>query len=159
MWFWRDHCQVQWQEKCPLSLLRLTLVLVLAVFAPDTLPIAVKQLPQATDQDNPIPLGLHQVVNADTELCLDSMLNNFKDVCQLMGLQDLDPVSPVQVEGRLKENIAFWKDTEASKWVLSVIENSYYLPFISLPVRRSFRIRSLCAKNLRNFWPLVQWWK
>jgi len=150
MWFWRDHCQVQWQEKCPLSLLRLTLVLVLAVFAPDTLPIAVEQLPQAKDQDNPIPLGLHQVVNADTELCLDSMLNNFQDVCQLMELQDLDPVSPVQVKGRLKENIAFWKDTGASKWVLSVIENSYYLPFISLPVRRSFQNQEFVCQELKK---------
>ena len=91
------------------------------------------------DQDNPIPLGSRQVVDADTEQCLDSMLNNFKDVCQLMELQDLEPVSSVQVKGRLKENIAFWRDIGASKWVLSVIENGYYLPFISLPARRSFQ--------------------
>ena len=63
----------------------MTLVLVFAVFAPDTSPVTVEQLPQTTDQDNPIPLG--------SEQCLDSMLNNFKDVCQLMELQDLEPVS------------------------------------------------------------------
>jgi len=85
----------------------MTLVLVSAVFAPDTLPMTVKQLPQATDQDNLIPLGLHQVVNADTEQCLDSMLNNFQDMCQLMEQQVLEPVSSVQVKGRLKENIVF----------------------------------------------------
>ena len=50
-----------------------------------------------------------------------------------MELQDLEPVSQVQVKGRLKQNIAFWKDIGASKWVLSVIKNGYYLPFISLP--------------------------
>ena len=72
------------------------------VFALDTLPMTVKELPQATDQDNPIPLGSHQVVNADTEQCLDSMLNNFQDVCQLMEVQDLEPVSPVQLKSRLK---------------------------------------------------------
>jgi len=85
----------------------MTLVLVSAVFAPDTLPMTVKQLPQATDQDNLNPLGLHQVVNADTEQCLDSMLNNFQDMCQLMEQQVLEPVSSVQVKGRLKENIVF----------------------------------------------------
>lgn len=69
--------------------------------------MTVKQLPQATDQDNLIPLGLHQVVNADTEQCLDSMLNNFQDMCQLMEQQVLEPVSSVQVKGRLKENIVF----------------------------------------------------
>ena len=58
----------------------MTCVVVFAVFAPDTPPVTVEQLPQATDQDNPIPLGLHQVANADTEQCLDSMLNNFQDV-------------------------------------------------------------------------------
>ena len=64
------------------------LVLVFAVFAPDTSPVTVEQLPQATDQENPIHLGSHQVVNVDTEQCLDSMLNNFQDVCQLIELQD-----------------------------------------------------------------------
>ena len=86
----------------------MTLVLVFAVFAPDTSPVTVEQLPQATDQDKPIPLGLHQVVNADAEQCLDPMLNNFQDVCQLMELQVLEPVSLVQVQGKLKENNAFW---------------------------------------------------
>ena len=120
--------------------------------------MTLEQLPQATDQDNPIHLDSHQVVNEDTEQCLDSMLNNFQDLCKLMELQDSEPVSQVQVKGRLKENIAFWKDIVASKWVLSVIENGYCLPFMSLPARRSFRIilvflktRSLCARNLRNF--------
>ena len=75
------------------------------------------------------------------------MLNNFKDMCQLMELQDLEPVSSVQVKGRLKENIAFWRDIGASKWVLSVIENGYYLPFISLPARRSFQNHPSVVQN------------
>lgn len=45
--------------------------------------MTVEQLLQM-DQDNPIPLGSHQVVNADTEQCLDLMLNNFQDVCQYL---------------------------------------------------------------------------
>ena len=68
----------------------MTLVLVFDIFALDTLPVTVQELPQTTDQDNPIPLGSHQVVNADTEQCLNSMLNNFHDVCQLMEVQDLE---------------------------------------------------------------------
>ena len=104
----------------------MTLVLAFALFAPDTSPVTVEQLPQAKDQDNPIPLGSHQVGDEDTEQCLDSMLNNFQDVCQLMELQDLEPVSPVQLKGSFKQNIAFWKDIGASKWVLSVIENGYF---------------------------------
>ena len=99
------------------------------------------------DQDNPIPLGSHQVVKVDTEQCLDSMLDNFPDVCQLMEEQDLEPVSLVQVKGRRKENIAFWKDIGASKWVLSVIENGYYLPFMSLPARRSFQNHPSVVQN------------
>ena len=109
--------------------------------------MTVEQLPQTTDQDNPIPLGSRQVVDADTEQCFDLMLYNFKDVCQLMELQDLEPASSVQVKGRLKENIAFWRDIGASKWVLSVIENSYYLPFISLPARRSFQNHPSVVQN------------
>ena len=73
--------------------------------------------------------------------------NNFQDVCQLMQVQDLEPVSPVQVNGRLKKNIAFWKDIGASKWVLSVIENCYYLHFISLPARRSFQNHPSVVQN------------
>ena len=89
----RNRRRVQWREKCRLSQLRATLALVFAVFSPDTSPMTVEQLPQATDQDNPIPLGSQ--LNVDTEWCLDSMLNNFQDVCQFMELQDLEPVSPV----------------------------------------------------------------
>ena len=70
-------------------------------FRPGHLARDCQQLPQTTDQDNPIPLGSRQVVDADREQCLDSMLNNFKDVCQLMELQDLEPVPSVQVKGRL----------------------------------------------------------
>ena len=109
--------------------------------------MTVEQLPQTTDQDNPIPLGSRQIADADTEQCLDSMLTNFKDVCQLMELQDLEPVSSVQVKGRLKENIAFWSDIGASKWALGVIENGYYLPFISLLARRSFQNHPSVVQN------------
>ena len=109
--------------------------------------MTVEQLPLTTDQVNPIPLGSHQVVNADTEQCLDAMLDNFPGVWQLMQEQDLEPVSPVQVKGRLKENIAFWKGIGASKWVLSVIENGYYLPSISLPARRSFQNHPSVVQN------------
>ena len=72
--------------------------------------MTVEQLPQTTDQDNPVPLGSRQVVDADTGFG-----------------------TSIFSKGRLKENIAFWRDIGASKWVLSVIENGYYLPFISLP--------------------------
>jgi len=109
--------------------------------------MTVEQLPQEINMENPIPLGLHQVANGDTEQCLGSMLNNFQDMCQLMELQDLEPVSLVQVKGRLKENIAFWKDFWASKWVLNVIENGYYLPFIFLPSRRSFQNHPSVVQN------------
>ena len=64
-----------------------------------------------------------------------------------MELQDLEPVSSIQVKGRLKENIAFWRDIGASKWVLSVIEDGYYLPFISLPARRSFQNHPSVVQN------------
>ena len=65
--------------------------------------MTVEELPQRTDQDNPVPLGSHQVVNADTEQCLDSMLNNFHDV-SINGGTGFGTGSLLQVKGRLKEN-------------------------------------------------------
>ena len=40
------------------------------------------------------------------------------------------------VKGRLKENINFWEQIEASSWVLQVIREGYALPFIDIPQQR-----------------------
>ena len=82
----------------------------------------------------------------ETGQCLDSILNSFQDACQLMELQDLEPVSLVQVKGRLQDNIAFWKDIRWFRWMLLVktciVENGYHLPFISHPAQRKFQNHS-----------------
>ena len=58
----------------------------------------------------------------------------------------MEPVSLVQVKGRLQDNIAFWKDIRWFRWMLLVktciVENGYHLPFISHPAQRKFQNHS-----------------
>lgn len=76
-------------------------------------------------------------------------MNNFQDTCLLLELEDLEPVSLVQVKDRLQDNIAFWKDIRGSRWMVlvSVIENGDFFPFKSLPARRKFQNRSSVVQN------------
>ena len=46
--------------------------------------------------------------------------------------------SAIRVERRLKENLAFWKNIGASRWLLEIIEQGYCFPFIDLPAERQF---------------------
>ena len=47
---------------------------------------------------------------------------------------------PIVVKGRLRENISFWQNIGASRWVLRVLQEGYSLPFISLPQEAFFRM-------------------
>ena len=42
---------------------------------------------------------------------------------------------PVHVKGRLKNHLGFWQRIKANRWVISVINDGYALPFIELPPR------------------------
>ncbi|CAC5368319.1 unnamed protein product [Mytilus coruscus] len=64
--------------------------------------------------------------NEDCNLTLDSKLyeyenKSFKNRCS--------------VKGRLKSHISYWKNIGASEFVLDILENGYFIPFISTPPR------------------------
>ena len=57
----------------------------------------------------------------------------------------------LSVKGRLKENIAFWREIGTSNWVLKVIEQDYALPFVELPQPASFENHPM-SEDEKVFW-------
>ena len=51
------------------------------------------------------------------------------------------------VKGRLKENISFWEEIGASSWLLSILRESYALPFISEPKPKIFQNNVSALRN------------
>ena len=43
---------------------------------------------------------------------------------------------PVNVKGRLKEQLSFWHKINANQWVALIIRDGYALPFVELPPRK-----------------------
>src|SRR6056300_504934 len=84
-----------------------------------------------------------------SHLDLQQTINEFDDLNQfyLLDLQDVEFESAVNVKGRLKENIAFWKKVGACDWVLKVLERGYYLPFKSIPEKRVFKNQASTGEN------------
>ena len=39
----------------------------------------------------------------------------------------------MNVKNRLKENIQFWKNIDASLWVIKAIEDGYGIPLVEMP--------------------------
>ena len=56
-----------------------------------------------------------------------------------LEFENVDFACSTVVKGRLKENISFWQNIGASRWVLRVLQEGYSLPFISLPQEAFFR--------------------
>ena len=56
-----------------------------------------------------------------------------------LEFENVDFDCPTIVKGRLRENISFWQNIGASKWVLRVLQEGYSLPFISLLQEAFFR--------------------
>ena len=50
-----------------------------------------------------------------------------------LEFENVDFACPTVVKHRLRENISFWQNIGASRWVLRVLQDGYSLPFISLP--------------------------
>ena len=87
-----------------------------------------------------MPTELDEVEHCSVEFdCLD--LNHSVYV----GNVELACATPVK--GRLRERLAFWKDIEASKWVLDVLRDGYSLPFMSLPQKAFFNNHSSIAEE------------
>ena len=54
------------------------------------------------------------------------------------------------VKGRLKTRTMFWKDIEASPFVLDILENGYSIPFISIPISK-FNRNNKSARDNSDF--------
>ena len=55
--------------------------------------------------------------------------------------------SDVQIKGRLKRHIAFWRKIEAYDNILDIIENGYKLPFLDIPPPACFNNNCSAVKN------------
>ena len=42
------------------------------------------------------------------------------------------------MKNRLKESIQFWKNIDASPWVINIIEDGYAIPFVEMPLPAFF---------------------
>ena len=73
------------------------------------------------------------------DLCCDgSVSDSFYDVIRDDLSVDVNH-SCVVVKGRLRENIAFWRNIGASNWLLRVLHEGYCLPFVELPEAKFFQ--------------------
>ena len=80
-------------------------------------------------------MGNHLEVNSDAvNFPLEESVHN-----GYLEFENIDFACPTVVKGRLGENISFWQNIGASRWVLRVLQEGYSLPFISLPQEAFFR--------------------
>ena len=90
---------------------------------------------QAEVQDGARTMGNHLEVNSDAvNFPLEENVHN-----GYLEFKNVDFACPTIVKGRLRENISFWQNIGASRWVLRVFQEGYSLPFISLPQEAFFR--------------------
>ena len=60
---------------------------------------------------------------------------------------DIKETSPVIVKGRLRENIKFWQDIGASKWIIDILLLGYCLPFVGEPIKKFFKNHTSALKH------------
>ena len=90
---------------------------------------------QAEVLDGARTMGNHLEVNSDAvNFPLEESVHD-----GYLEFENVDFACPTVVKGRLRENISFWQDIRASRWVLRVLQEGYSLPFISLPQEAFFR--------------------
>ena len=95
--------------------------------------IAVDQS-QAEVQDGARTMGQYLEVNSDAvNFPLEEKVHN-----GYLEFKNVDFACPTVVKGRLRDNISFWQNIGASRWVLRVLQEGYSLPFISLPQEAFF---------------------
>ena len=80
-------------------------------------------------------MGNHLEVNSDAvNFPLEESVHN-----GYLEFKNVDFACPTVMKGRLRENISFWQNIGASRWVLHVLQEGYSLPFISHPQKAFFR--------------------
>ena len=55
--------------------------------------------------------------------------------------------SSTVVKGRLRESLTFWESIGSSNWVIKVIRDGYYLPFVGQPAPKFFNNHASCRKH------------
>ena len=75
--------------------------------------------------------GSEEPVRSSQLFCSDKNTRNF---------------SVPNVKNRLKENIQFWKNIDASPWVINIIEDGYAIPFVEMPPHAFFSNSELAFK-------------
>ena len=79
-------------------------------------------------------MGNHLEVNSDgVNFPLKESVHN-----GYLEFENVEFSCPIVMKGRLRENISFWQNIGASRWVLRVLQEGYSLPFISLPQEAFF---------------------
>lgn len=68
--------------------------------------------------------------NTDTDIDVEG-----SNGVSLVNVENLEINSCTKVKGRLRENISFWEYIGDNRWVLEIIREGYYLPFIDMPER------------------------
>ena len=64
---------------------------------------------------------------------LSSIEEDLAKVLEIVENCEVESDLPLSVKGNLRHNIKFWKSIGAPYYILSIIENGYKLPFVSLP--------------------------
>ena len=64
---------------------------------------------------------------------LSSIEEDLAKVLEIVEKCEVESDLPLSVKGNLRHNIKFWKSIGAPYYILSIIENGYKLPFVSLP--------------------------
>ena len=69
--------------------------------------------------------------------------DDLAQVGQITRNYELESGHSLSVKGNLKNNLGFWRSIGAPDFILSIIENSYRLPFISFPLAVKLRNNKL----------------
>ena len=64
---------------------------------------------------------------------LSSIEEDLAKVLEIVEKCEVESDLPLSVKGNLRYNIKFWKSIGAPYYILSIIQNGYKLPFVSLP--------------------------
>ena len=101
----------------------------------------IVDLPSGQDLEatviNPTPLPDLHTTSQQEEFSQANQLSSTEEdlakVLEIVEKFEVESDLPLSVKGNLRHNIKFWKSIGAPYYILSIIENGYKLPFVSLP--------------------------
>ena len=83
---------------------------------------------------------------------LDVKVQNVEDFEQLNLFDEHISVSELNnshanVKRRVKENVTFWEQIGANPWILNILREGYFLPFVELPPKVIFKNNNSAVKS------------